>query len=340
MHSKKACAILRHPTLKEGQTAFARGFLKVLKIIYGDDLYVVDTTKSTIPSKNLLYAYEFVVILNTSCRVLHVLNLNKPLISTLGSLRLKNLVTYQFSYLPEVHYNWRIKRTLIERGSRLIIGTSRRISGLFSKGFFAYPPVDVELFKPRDKRIVRRALNLPSDKVIIGYVGNADINRGFDLVARLATELGGDEVKFLIAYSRIGNLTRAVIGDVKRALRKNALIIRRPVPIWHIYNAVDILLLPICKTYPTEPPATLIEALASGTPVIGGASPSMQDYEDLYIKMKDNDYADAVGNIAMDKGTLHELRERSREFAIKNLSYQAVARRLKKTLNKWISDCS
>jgi glycosyltransferase involved in cell wall biosynthesis len=200
--------------------------------------------------------------------------------------------------------------------------------------------VDVELFKPRDKRIVRRALNLPSDKVIIGYVGNADINRGFDLVARLATELGGDEVKFLIAYSRIGNLTRAVIGDVKRALRKNALIIRRPVPIWHIYNAVDILLLPICKTYPTEPPATLIEALASGTPVIGGASPSMQDYEDLYIKMKDNDYADAVGNIAMDKGTLHELRERSREFAIKNLSYQAVARRLKKTLNKWISDCS
>jgi len=338
MYPKKTCAILRHPTLREGQTAFARGFLKVLKIIYGDDLYVVDTTKRKILSKNLFYVFEYMTTASIPCEVLHVLNLNKPLVSTLGLLGLKKLVTYQFSYLPKIHSNWRIKRALIERGSRLVVGTSRRIAELFGNGFFTYPPVDVELFKPRDRRAVRHLLKLPVDKVIIGYVGDVDINRGFDVVARLAAELGGNDVKFLFTYLRIDTLTREILSDIKRALRKNALIIRRSAPIWYVYNAVDVLLLPMRNSYPTEPPATLVEALASGTPVMGGASPSMRDYGRLYINLSDNDaYIDIVSNIATNKDTLYELSKRCRRFAVKNLSYQVVSQRLDEVLSKWAS---
>jgi len=328
MH-RRICATVRHPTFKEGQTAFARGFLKVLKMLYGNELLVIDTAKHDLHNKYLLYLYEFVTILNKPCDTVHVLNLNKPLISIIGSFRFKELITYQFSYLPEIHSNWRVKRAFIEQGSKLVIGTSRRIAELFSNGFFTYPPVDTELFRPRDKVVVRRLLGLPTDKVIIGYIGDVDINRGFDIVAKLAAELGGNDIKFLIAYLRIDNVTRDMMVNIKRALERNALIVRRTVPIWYIYNAVDVLLLPIRNSYPTEPPATLLEALASGTPVIGGPSPSMNDYAGLYIKIKD-DYLGAVKQaIDVKRIELNELGIRGREFATKKLSYQAILQNLK-----------
>jgi glycosyltransferase involved in cell wall biosynthesis len=332
MGSKRICAAVRHPTFKEGQTAFARGFLKVLKMLYGNELLVIDTVENGLRNKYLFYLYEFMTILSEPCDTIHVLNLNKSLISVIGSSGFKELITYQFSYLPEIHNYWRVKRTLIEHGSKLVIGTSRRIAELFSNGFFTYPPVDTELFRPRDKVIVRQLLRLPTDKVLIGYVGDIDVNRGFDIVAKLAAELGGNDVKFLIIYLRIDNVMRDVMVNIKRALKKNALIVRRTVPIWYIYNAVDVLLLPIRNSYPTEPPATLLEALASGTPVIGGPSPSMDDYAGLYIKIKDDDYLSTVKQAIDMRVGLDELSIKAREFTAKNLGYQAVLYRLSKVL--------
>jgi len=87
MGSKRICVAVRHPTFKEGQTAFARGFLKVLKMLYGNELLVIDTAKHDLRNKYLLYLYEFVTILNKPCDTVHVLNLNKPLISIIGSFR-------------------------------------------------------------------------------------------------------------------------------------------------------------------------------------------------------------------------------------------------------------
>jgi glycosyltransferase involved in cell wall biosynthesis len=222
---------------------------------------------------------------------------------------------------------------LIERGSKIVIGTSRRITNLFNNGVFIYPPVDIELFKPREKEYTRRLLGLPSNKIIVGYIGDIDINRGFDVVAKLAAELGCDDIKFLVAYLRIDNITRSVMVNIKRALKKNSLIVKRTVPDWYVYNAVDVLLLPIRNSYPTEPPAALLEALASGTPVIGGPSPSMKDYEGLYIKVKDDDYLDVVKQIIDMRKELSELSIRARKFAIKNLSYQAVLQKLSKVVN-------
>jgi len=338
MSDEKACAFLRHPTLKEGQAAFARGFVKVLKMIYSDKLLVVDTVKRVLPrkylGKYLLYLYELALTSCATCEVAHLLNVNKPLTSLVGLFGLKKIViSYQFSYLPAVHSNWKVKKALIERGSKIVIGTSRRVTNLFSNGVFIHPPVDIELFKPREKEYTRHILRLPSNKIIIGYVGDIDVNRGFDVVAKLAAELGGDDIKFLITYLRIDNITRDVMVSIKRALKKNSLIVKRTVPVWYVYNAVDVLLLPIRNSYPTEPPATLLEALASGTPVIGGPSPSMKDYESLYIKVKDDDYLNVVKQIIDIRKELNELSIRAREFAVKNLSYQAVFQRLSKIVN-------
>jgi glycosyltransferase involved in cell wall biosynthesis len=332
MYTKKVCAVVRHLTAKEGQTAFARSFLNVLKTIYKGNIYVIDTTAGiNISRKYAFYIYELAkVFSNTSCKITHLLNVNKPLTSIAGLIDRGDLIIYQFSYLPEIHNLWRTKKTLIEYGSKLVIGTSKRIAKLFKKGFFIYPPVNTELFKPRDKVLVRQMLGLPLDKIIIGYIGDIDDNRGFDIVARLAATLGSDNVKFIVSYLRVDHTKKETIGYLKEALKRNTLIIRKTLPVWYVYNAIDILLLPIEKTYPTEPPATLLEALASGIPVIGGSSSSMQDYEDLYIKVRSNDdYADVITNVMSDKEFLNELSIKCREFAVKNLSYSSVARRLK-----------
>ena len=331
MHTKEACAVMRHPTAMEGQTALARGFLKVLKTVYGANIHVIDTTMGTrISNKYVLYIQELARVLShPCCRVMHLLNINKPSTSIAGLMRICDIVTYQFSYLPEARSLWRFKRALIEYGSKLVIGTSKRIAELFSRGFFIYPPVDTELFKPRDKILARRVLGLPLSKIIVGYVGDIDDDRGFDVVAKLAATLGNDNVKFLISYLRTDFTKRETIENLKEASRRNALIVRRLSPVWYLYNAIDILLLPIDRTYPTEPPATLMEAIASGTPTIGGSSPSMQDYEDLYIKVRsDDDYADVITNVMADKDFLNELSIKCRRFAVRNLSYSSVARRL------------
>jgi glycosyltransferase involved in cell wall biosynthesis len=332
MLARKACAFVRNPVASEGQTAFARDFLKVLKLIYGGNVYVIDTTTGTrINSRYPLYIREFVKSFShPSCKVAHILNVNKPLTSITGLIRIKDIVTYQFSYLPEVHSFWGFKKALIEHGSRSVVGTSRRIAELFSKGFFTYPPVDTELFKPRSRVFARQLLALPLNKVIVGYVGDIDDSRGFDTVAKLAATLGSDKIKFLVSYLRIDFTKRETIEYLKAASRRNALIIRGISTVWYLYNAIDILLLPIERTYPTEPPATLIEAIASGTPTIGGSSPSMRDYEGLYIKVGGNDdYADVITNVVSDKDFLNELSMKCREFAVRNLSYSSVAQRLK-----------
>jgi len=335
MHTKEACIVSRHPTAMEGQTAFARGFLKVLGIIYKGDIRVIDTTMGArIGNKYMFYVQELAKVLShLRCRVMHFLNISKPLTSITGLMRMYDIVTYQFSYLPEVHSLWRLKKTLIEYGSRLVIGTSKRIAELFSKGFFMYPPVDIELFKPRDKVLARQVLGLPPNKIIVGYVGDIDDNRGFDIAAKLAATLGNDNIKFLISYLHIDIVKRETIRYLKEASRRNTLIVRRVTPIWYVYNAIDILLLPIDTTYPTEPPATLIEAIASGTPTIGGSSSSMQDYEGLYIRVKSSDdYVDVITNVISDKDLLNELSIKCRSFAVRNLSYNSLARRLEQVL--------
>jgi len=330
MH-RKVCAAIRHPTRREGQTAFAREFLKVLRMIYGDELIAIETDNCAIPSKNIKNMFllcEAAKILSARCDVVYLLNVNKLLITALN-LRRHRVLSFQFSYLPEIHSNWKVKRALIERGSTLVVGTSRRIARLFNNGVFTYPPVDTDLFKPRDKLYVRRLLGLPVDKFIVGYVGDLDVNRGFDVAARLAAELGGDRVKFLITSLRIENLPKEVLLHLKKALSKNAIVIKGLTPIWYIYNAVDVLLLPISGPYPTEPPATLLETLASGAPVIGGSSPTMDDYVGLYIRVKD-DYLNVVKQaIDMKSIELNELGIRGREFAMKKLSYQTILQNLK-----------
>lgn len=328
------CILIRHPTRREGQTALALNYLRALRLVYNNNIKIIDTTKLGIisTSKYGLYLTEALITAPTNCNEIHLLNVNKVIPALMNKLvGHKKVFSYQFSYLPKIHSNWRIKRTIIESGSNIVIGSSRRIAGLFRNGVFIKPPIDIELFKPRDKVLVRKILGLPVNRRIIGYIGDVDEMRGFDIVAKLANTTISN-LLFLIVSLHVDNISRDATLNLARAVRNgSALLIFKKVPIWYVYNSVNALLLPIRGDYPTEPPMTLLEALASGTPVIASLSQSMLDYKDLYISVKDDEWGD-VKSIISNEELLKEYGERAREYMVKNHNYKAIASELEKLL--------
>ncbi|MGB9622703.1 MAG: hypothetical protein ACPL07_02550, partial [Candidatus Bathyarchaeia archaeon] len=247
------CAIIRHPKLREGQTALSINYLRVLHRMHGNNLKVIDTTRiinavkvagTTMLSPTNKYGFYLIEALITafnSCDEIHLLNTNKVLPALANQLLNQKVISYQFSYLPSIHSNWKIKRAIIERGSDIVVGSSRRIARLFKNGCFVNPPIDVELFKPRDKVAVRKLLGLPLNVRIVGYIGDIDVNRGFDIVARLMNTVKGN-VKFLVASLRVDNISAETMSNLVNAVSRGAaLLMFKEVPIWYIYNAIDIL---------------------------------------------------------------------------------------------------
>ncbi|BDR92695.1 glycosyltransferase [Vulcanisaeta souniana] len=331
----RVCALIRHPTFKEGQTALAVNYLRVLRMIYGRDLRVIETTGlSPIKSKYGAYLTEALITAFNGCDEIHLLNTNKVLPTFINSLlNHKRIISYQFSYLPKIHGNWEVERVIIERDSNFVVGSSRRIAKLFRNGVFINPPINIELFKPRDKALARKLLGLPINGRIVGYVGDVDEKRGFDIVVKLASDVNND-VKFLIASLHVDNASKDTLRTLAKAIRRgNALLMLREAPIWYVYNAVDALLLPIRGDYPTEPPMTLLEALSSGTPVIGSLSPSMVDYRGLYIGVEDDEWDDVI-SIISDDGLLRDYSERARDYIVKNNEYSVVVNKLKGLLQR------
>ncbi|MEM3836087.1 glycosyltransferase [Pyrobaculum sp.] len=326
----RICAFVRHPTFKEGQTALAMNYLRALRMIYGRDLRVIETTGlSPVKSKYGIYLAEALAAAFNDCDVVHLLNTNKVLPAFInGLLSRKRVISYQFSYLPKIHSAWKVKRAIIEHGSNFVVGSSERIAGLFRNGVFINPPINTELFKPRDKALARRLIGLPIDGKIVGYVGDVDERRGFDIVARLASAANND-VKFLIASLRVDNISGDTLRALARAIRRGTVLLMfREAPIWYVYNAIDVLLLPIRGDYPTEPPMTLLEALSSGTPVIGSLSPSMVDYRGLYIGVKDDEWDDILSLLHNEK-LLDEYSKKAREYVMRYHKYDVVADKLK-----------
>ncbi|ABW02275.1 glycosyltransferase [Caldivirga maquilingensis] len=329
----KACILIRHPTYIEGQTTYARNFLKVLSMIYGKDLKIIVSTRNAHNTPYELYIRESLLLIKyQSCDDIHILNINKVLpLATRVIMKIHaRTITYQFSYLPTIHSDWRIKRAIIEKGSQIIIGTSRRIAELFSKAYFIHPPINIELFKPGNKKKAKETLGLPGNTKLIGYIGDIDMKRGIDIVIDTAIKYSREGVKTLMVTPRLDSITKETLEKLKQAYKDKAIIwITKPTPIWLIYNAIDVLLLPIRGEYPTEPPATLLEALSSGTPVIGTKSSSMSDYEELYIAVNENEIPEVI-DVAFEN---EDLRAKARDFAVKNLSYEAVANKLSRVLH-------
>jgi glycosyltransferase involved in cell wall biosynthesis len=151
-----------------------------------------------------------------------------------------------------------------------------------------YPPVDMRLYKPLEKKWARSKLDLPIEAKIVVYIGGLKRTRfPEETMLEIMKELWKEipEVILLVCTSRdIENLERAL--EISRKIK--AANLSRRILIWArnltdfektmIYNAADLFLLPHfgVKTA-IEPPLTVLEAMACGTTVLVPETPSLSE---------------------------------------------------------------
>jgi glycosyltransferase involved in cell wall biosynthesis len=194
-----------------------------------------------------------------------------------------------------------------------------------------YNPINTENLKPRDKKIIRKLLEIPKDKNIIAF-GAANIGnerKGFpQLLHHLEKSfIRKNDIFFLL----MGRNSRNILGNIPPYVPyKHFGSIIRDEFRSYIYNAADIFIFP---TLADNLPNMLIESLACGTPCVtfdvGGCGEVIQtDYTGYLATAFDyNDFLLGIQKIIDEKNMWDNLAKNSREFALDNFSYINSAKR-------------
>lgn len=127
--------------------------------------------------------------------------------------------------------------------------------------FHIFNGLDLDIFKPRDRNIIKAAYQLPSNQLLFLFVAEKVGNprKGFDLLLQAIQSLEGRKD---ILFCAIGEL------DAK-AKQENILelgYIREEAKLSELYAASDAVILPSRED---NLPNVMLEAMACGTPVIG-----------------------------------------------------------------------
>lgn len=156
-------------------------------------------------------------------------------------------------------------------------------------------PIDINRFRMREKRELREKYNLPLDDPIIAYVGAIYPDRGVFVLIRAFKELLKEKPDALlfVCHSKLeGDEARWSPYFYKIAESKGfhgRVILEGPSPhIEEIYCLSDVVALPFTQPYwITDPPLVLLEAMASGVPVVttpvGAISEIGRDRENLIL---------------------------------------------------------
>jgi teichuronic acid biosynthesis glycosyltransferase TuaC len=157
-----------------------------------------------------------------------------------------------------------LARLVARDASRVVTNsadTAWYVTALGARPVIISPGVDLDLFRPGDRREARAALQLPIDALVALYVGSLDLRKGADVFAE--------------ALQQTPNWHGVVVGAGKlgpglierhRALRFEGALSPAAVARWMI--AADVVVVPSRR----EPLGlAAVEALASATPVVASA---------------------------------------------------------------------
>ncbi|MEZ4295110.1 MAG: glycosyltransferase family 4 protein [Polyangiaceae bacterium] len=200
--------------------------------------------------------------------------------------------------------------------------------------------VDGLAFTPRDKDPVRRRLELPAGRKIVGYVGNHRKIKGTDVLieamAHLVHGLGRADVLLVLAGD--GELTaqlraRAEALGVSGHVRFVGVRPHDEIPLW--MSAFDVLCLPSRRE---GCPNVVLEALASGRPVVAsrtGGVPEILDGRTGILVPPEDPSALASGvAAALDRAWDPDSLRASVEY----LSWDAVGRRYVAMLSEVLTE--
>ncbi|MGQ9460013.1 MAG: glycosyltransferase family 4 protein [Candidatus Bathyarchaeaceae archaeon] len=136
-----------------------------------------------------------------------------------------------------------------------------------------YPGIDRNLFSPRDQEKARRSLHLPLNREIILHVGVDEPRKNIQTLIKTLYMVRKKFPKTLLI--RIGGMrstTRRLISSL--GLDDAILNYQKVANIALFYNAADLF---VCPSYYEGFGFPLLEAMASGCPVIAGNSSSIPE---------------------------------------------------------------
>jgi len=183
-----------------------------------------------------------------------------------------DLSLYPKTYLDSTALIWKKKRKYFASGwNPIIVCPSQWLVDKVKKSYLnkyqvvvISNAVDTEVFKPKDKDIIRKKLKIPTKKRIILFVAND-----------LRNKLKGTKYFFeALRYIKADNWMVVTLGkkiNINNNVKVNFEIrqmgyIKDKDKISEVYNSADIFC--ICSLYDNFP-TTVLESLACGIPVVG-----------------------------------------------------------------------
>jgi glycosyltransferase involved in cell wall biosynthesis len=209
-------------------------------------------------------------------------------------------------------------------------------------------PIDINRFKERDKRELREKYNLPEDAPMIAYIGAIYPDRGVffllsafkGLLARIPnallfvshSRLEGDEAEWSPYFYRLAN---------SNGLKGHVILTGPSSKIEEIYCLSDVMTLPFTQPYwITDPPLVLLEAMASGVPIVttpvGAISEIGRDKENM-IFCSPGDSMSLMWSLhwALENGDeARQIGLNARETIVKEFSMDLIGKRLKSLYRK------
>lgn len=132
--------------------------------------------------------------------------------------------------------------------------------------------IDVEEFHPPDKRAkedARKAWGIPADAFVIGGVGRLVPQKNFDLFLEVAAQVAASRPEVLFVIAGTGPLEGELKGKaVRLGLSDRVRFLGHVANRTGLYHALDVLMMP---SEFEGTPMVLLEAMASGLPIIASA---------------------------------------------------------------------
>lgn len=240
-----------------------------------------------------------------------------------------------------------IKKNIYKKAHITFVGCSLWLTDLAKhsaltsqKEILSIPnPLDIDLYKPLNKKQVREKLNLPTDKklILFGAVKSTDARKGFKYFITACQLLKRSLDSENIAIVLYGKDSEKLAQKIEFPTYSMGYVNQEQMLI-DLYNAVDIYATPSLEE---NLPNAIIECMSCGTPSIGfniGGIPEIIDHlENGYVANYKSTKDFSKGLKWLLESDYTKLSEKARLKAIKSYSEKGIAQQYIALYNKIIN---
>lgn len=200
---------------------------------------------------------------------------------------------------------WRDKEAIYKKTNMTIVTPSKWLKNIVEKSVLKdkdikliYNGIDTNIFKPGDKKSIRKKLKLPENHkiiIFIAYMGFANTEKGGNYLKNIVDKIQDKKITILNIGGKNAQTSEKNIINIPYIKDKNILA--------DYYRSADLFVFP---TLAENFPLTVLESMACGTPVVsfetGGVPEIIEHKKDGYVaKYKDvNDLYNGTKKILDD----------------------------------------